>query len=193
MGTSTPAILLTAAKTAFRDARFTHVKNGVYGAMFTAAVIAAAFSESDPVRCVEAGLAVIPATSRLYADIRKAMDIARSTETQEELFSRLWAAFGQYNWVHTNNNAAACAAALVFGKGNFTATLSAAVSCGWDTDCNGATIGSVMGALHGAAALPEELKAPLHDTLYSFIPGFHPIAISECARRSLAVYHKLHP
>ncbi|MFR1433722.1 MAG: ADP-ribosylglycohydrolase family protein [Acutalibacteraceae bacterium] len=184
---------LTAAKTAFRDARFTHVKNGVYGAMFTAAVIAAAFSESDPVRCVEAGLAVIPATSRLYADIRKAMDIARSTETQEELFSRLWAAFGQYNWVHTNNNAAACAAALVFGKGNFTATLSAAVSCGWDTDCNGATIGSVMGALHGAAALPEELKAPLHDTLYSFIPGFHPIAISECARRSLAVYHKLHP
>ena len=136
---------------------------------------------------------MIPATSRLYADIRKAMDIARSTETQEELFSRLWAAFGQYNWVHTNNNAAACAAALVFGKGNFTATLSAAVSCGWDTDCNGATIGSVMGALHGAAALPEELKAPLHDTLYSFIPGFHPIAISECARRSLAVYHKLHP
>ena len=50
-----------------------------------------------------------------------------------------------------------------------------------------------MGALHGAAALPEELKAPLHDTLYSFIPGFHPIAISECARRSLAVYDKLHP
>ena len=42
---------------------------------------------------------MIPATSRLYADIRKAMDIARSTETQEELFSRLWAAFGQYNWV----------------------------------------------------------------------------------------------
>ena len=52
---------------------YLNAKNGVYGAMFTAAVIAAAFSESDPVRCVEAGLAVIPATSRLYADIRKAM------------------------------------------------------------------------------------------------------------------------
>lgn len=184
---------LEAAKAAFQDARFTHVKNGVYGAMFMAAVIAAAFAETDPVRCVEAGLAVVPATSRLYADVRRAMDMAQTAETQEQLFSRLWEAYGHYNWVHTINNAAACAAALVFGKGDFIRTLSMVVSCGWDTDCNGATIGSVMGALYGAKAIPEALKAPLHDTLYSFIPDFHPIAISECARRSLAVYHRLHP
>lgn len=183
---------LAAAKAAYQDARFTHVKNGVYGAMFMAAVIASAFAETDEERCIEAGLKVIPTTSRLYADIRQAMEIGRTATTQEELFRRLWEAYGQYNWVHTNNNAAACVAALLFGKGEFTATLSAAVSCGWDTDCNGATVGSIMGSLYGARTIPVELKAPLHDTLYSHIPDFHPIAISECARRSLAIYHRLH-
>lgn len=183
---------LEAAKVAFQDARFTHVKNGIYGAMFIAAVIAASFSSSDSERCIEAGLNVIPTTSRLYADICKAVDIARSAKSQDELYSHLWSAFGNYDWAHTNNNAAACVAALIFGKGDFTSTLSTAVSCGWDTDCNGATVGSVMGAIYGAKAVPPELKEPLHDTLYSSIPDFHHIAISECARRSLAVYQNLH-
>lgn len=184
---------LAAAKAAFQDARFTHVKNGVYGAMFTAAMIAAAFTETDPMKCIEAGLSVIPTTSRLYGDIQLALKLANAAKTEERLFDALWKAFGHYNWVHTNNNAAACAAVLAFGKGDFTRTVAAAVSCGWDTDCNGATVGSVMGAMHGAKAIPEHWKAPLNDTLYSFIPGFHPIAISQCARRSQAVFHKLHP
>lgn len=182
---------LQAAKTAYQDARFSHTKNGVYGAMFIAAMIAASFTEKDPQRCLEIGLSVVPTTSRLYTDIHKGMEIARTSRTQEEMFERLWASFS-YSWVHTNNNAAACAAALVFGKGDFRATLSAAVSCGWDTDCNGATLGSIMGALYGAAAIPADLKEPLHDTLYSFIPRFHPTSIADCAKRSLAVYHRLH-
>ncbi len=184
---------LTAAKAAFQDARFSHVKNGVYGAMFIAAMIAAAFTTNDPLVCIQAGLSVIPTTSRLYGDIQLALKLADAAKTEENLFAALWKAFGHYNWVHTNNNAAACAAVLAFGKGDFTRTVAAAVSCGWDTDCNGATIGSVMGAMYGAKAIPEHWVKPLNDTLYSFIPGFHPIAISECARRSHAVYDRLHP
>lgn len=182
---------LLAAKTAYQDARFSHTKNGVYGAMFVAAMIAAAFTEKDPERCVEIGLSVVPTTSRLYADVRMAMEAARTAKTQEEVFEQLWSRFS-YSWVHTNNNAAACVAALLFGKGDFRTTLAMAVSCGWDTDCNGATLGSIMGALYGAAAIPADLKDPLHDTLYSFIPGFHPTSIADCAKRSLAVYRRLH-
>ncbi|MBQ0091796.1 MAG: ADP-ribosylglycohydrolase family protein, partial [Clostridiales bacterium] len=70
--------------------------------------------------------------------------------------------------------------------------ITTAVACGWDTDCNGATVGSIMGMILGARALQEKWIAPLHDPLYSGIPDFHPIAVSACASRTLAVWKKLH-
>ncbi|MFC5470504.1 ADP-ribosylglycohydrolase family protein [Cohnella suwonensis] len=180
-----------AAELAWRDASFSHVKNGIYGAMFVAAMIAAAFAENDPLRVVEIGLAEIPATCRLYADVRQAVDIARQTSTQLELVERIWEAFKHYDPVHTNNNAALVAASLVFGGGEFEKTVTTAVLGGWDTDCNGATVGSIIGAMLGAQALPATWTAPLNDTLYAELPGFHPIAISECGDRSYRVFLKL--
>ncbi|GLI08164.1 hypothetical protein YDYSG_41940 [Paenibacillus tyrfis] len=180
-----------AAEFAWRDASFSHVKNGIYGAMFVAAMIAAAFVESDPERIVEIGLSEIPQHCRLASDIRQAVAIAREAKDQVELVDRIWEAFKHYHPVHTNNNAALCAAALVFGRGDFETAVTTAVLGGWDTDCNGATVGSIMGAIDGAKRLPERWTAKLNDTLYSEINGFHPIAISECARRSYEVYRRI--
>lgn len=176
-----------AAELAYRDAALSHVKNGVYGAMFCAAMIAAAFVERDAQAIIEAGLAQIPKNCRLTHDVRKAMDIARSAASAEELLDALWEAFEHYDPVHTNNNAALCAAVLLFAGDDYEKAITTAVLGGWDTDCNGATVGSIMGAKLGAAGIPAQWSDPLHDTLYSAIPGFHPIAISECARRSKAL------
>jgi len=181
-----------AAELAWRDASFSHVKNGIYGAMFVSAMIAAAFVESDPERIIEIGLSEIPRHSRLASDIRLAVNIANEAKSQLELVDRIWEAFKHYHPVHTNNNAALCAAALVFARGDFETAITTAVLGGWDTDCNGATVGSIMGAIDGAKALPESWTSKLNDTMYSEINGFHPIAISECARRSYEVYRKLH-
>ncbi|WP_438494965.1 ADP-ribosylglycohydrolase family protein [Paenibacillus sp. IHBB 3054] len=182
-----------AAELAWRDASFSHVKNGIYGEMFVAAMIAAAFSERDPERIVEIGLSEIPAASRLAKDVREAVAIARSTKDQVELVDRIWEAFKHYNPVHTNNNAALVAASLIFGQGDFEKAITTAVLGGWDTDCNGATIGSIMGAMLGAEAIPSSWTAPLNDILYAEINGFHPIPISECATRSFEVFKKLNP
>lgn len=173
-----------AAELAYRDAALSHVKNGVYGAMFCAAMISAAFVQRDARCIVEAGLAQIPENCRLAADVRQAISIAEASASPEALVDRLWDAFEHYDPVHTNNNAALCAAVLLFSGDDYERAITTAVLGGWDTDCNGATVGSVMGAKLGASALPDKWTAPLHDTLYSAIPGFHPIAISECARRS---------
>ncbi|KKO51876.1 ADP-ribosylglycohydrolase family protein [Paenibacillus sp. DMB20] len=180
-----------AAELAWRDASFSHVKNGVYGAMFVAAMIAAAFVENSPERIVEIGLSEIPRTCRLAGDIRLAVSIAQNAKTQLELVDRIWEAFKHYHPVHTNNNAALCAAALVFARGDFETAITTAVLGGWDTDCNGASVGSIMGAIVGAGQLPESWTSKLNDTMYSEINGFHPIAISECARRSYEVFRKL--
>ncbi|MDD4519217.1 MAG: ADP-ribosylglycohydrolase family protein [Limnochordia bacterium] len=177
-----------AAKLAYRDAILSHEKNGVYGEMFIAAVISAALvldgKTGDIEKALRIGLSKIPRTSRLYESIERAMALATEVETQEELFEMLWNSFGHYNPVHTINNAALCTAALLFGQDDFEKAVTTAVACGWDTDCNGATVGSIWGALYGEDAIPSKWKEPLNDTLYSGIVDFHPIRISECARQS---------
>lgn len=180
-----------AAELAWRDASFSHVKNGIYGAMFCSAMIAAAFVESDVKRIVEIGLSEIPQRSRLAEDITLAVRIAEETPDQLELVEKIWDAFNHYHCVHTNNNAALCAAALIHSGGDFEKGITTAVLGGWDTDCNGATVGSILGASLGASALPEAWIKPLNDTLYADISGFHPIAISECAQRSYHVFRRL--
>lgn len=180
-----------AAELAWRDASFSHVKNGIYGEMFVAAMIAAAFAESDPEKIIAAGLGQIPANCRLAHDIRKAADIARGANDQLDLVSRIWEAFKHYDPVHTNNNAALVAASLIFAQGDFEKGITTAVLGGWDTDCNGATVGSILGAIIGAEALPKAWTEPLNDTLYADLHGFDPIAISECAERSYRVFRKL--
>jgi len=184
-----------AADMAWRDASISHAKNGIYGAMFCAAMMAEAFVESDPLAIVEAGLAEIPTTSRLYADIRQTIDFCASLgnrfEAFEEVIRELYRRFGHYHAVHTNNNAALCAAAVLLSGGDFAKGITLAVMGGWDTDCNGATVGSIVGAITGAAAAPTHWTGRLNDTLNSEIPGYHPIAISECARRSLKIVRKV--
>ena len=84
-------------------------------------------------------------------------------------------------------------AALLYAGDDFEKAITTAVLGGWDTDCNGATVGSIMGAKLGAAALPAKWTAPLHDLLYAEVNGFQPIRISECASRSFNVFRKLQP
>jgi ADP-ribosylglycohydrolase len=57
------------------------------------------------------------------------------------------------------------------------------VSGGWDTDSNGATVGSICGAL-GAKIAPHWTD-PLRDTLHSSIAGFEAITFTALAARTL--------
>lgn len=181
---------LAAAKSAYNDAALSHVKNGVYGAMFFAALIAAAFTEKDIKRCIEIALSVIPEKSRLYSDITFAVEIAENAVDVTDFYRKLWNRFRSLSPVHTNNNAAACVGALIIGNGDYVKSVSTAVGAGWDTDCNGATVGSVIGALNGSECIPDYLKVPLNDTLYSSIPDFHPVSITKCAEKSYNLFKK---
>lgn len=184
-----------AAEFAWRDARLSHVKNGIYGEMFVAAMIAAAFVMDNPRAIVAAGLAEIPNTSRLYAEMQQTLEICAKYNDDpaefEAVLEEIYALLGHYHPVHTNNNAALVVAALVLGGQDLDKVITIAVMGGWDTDCNGATAGSIAGAMLGASALPQKWIAPLNDTLNSLLIGYHPIAISECARRSVAIARKV--
>jgi len=106
----------------------------------------------------------------------------------EEVCDTLFTKWGNYNGVHTINNAACCAAMILWADGDFEKAITGAVLCGWDTDCNGATVGSIMGAYLGA--IPEKWSAPLHDTMYASVVGFDPVTFTEGAERILKIYKK---
>ncbi|WP_025676751.1 ADP-ribosylglycohydrolase family protein [Paenibacillus massiliensis] len=180
-----------AAELGWRDASFSHVKNGIYGEMLAAAMIAAAFVEDDSEQIVQIGLSEIPRTSRLAADVQRGMEIGLEARNERELVSRIWDAFSHYDAVHTNNNAALVAASLVYAGNDFEKAVVTSVYGGMDTDCNGATVGSIMGARLGASQLPQSWTDPLNDTLYADLIGFDPVSISSCAERSYQVFLKL--
>lgn len=182
-----------AAAAAHRDAVLTHTANGVYGAMFTAAVLAAAAGGGAGVHeALRAGLAVVPPRSRLARALRHGMELARSepTGTREgfaTVVDELHAAHEGRHWVHVVPNAALLAAALTHSGGDFTGAICRVVSGGWDTDSNGATAGSVAGLLAGSPeALPRRWTAPLRNRLATTVGGMDGIGFDELAARTAA-------
>lgn len=184
-----------AADFAWRDARISHVKNGIYGAMFCAAMIAAAFTAKDIPSIIESGLAEIPQTSRLYKEMRQTIAICQKYQNKfenfEAVFKEIYGLLGHYHFVHTNNNAALCVVALLLGNGDFHKTIITSVMGGLDTDCNGATVGSIIGAYVGGKNVPAHWTRPLNNTLNSLILGYHPIPIDEAARKAVAIARKV--
>ena len=71
------------------------------------------------------------------------------------------------------------AASLLYGGGDFGKSVCMAVETGFDTDCNGATVGSVVGMAKGIDEISEEWKAPMHDTLHTSIFGVGTVKISD--------------
>ncbi|WP_409057173.1 ADP-ribosylglycohydrolase family protein [Streptomyces sp. SYP-A7185] len=173
-GWTHPGAPAAAADSAYRDACLTHTANGVYGAMFAAAAIAeAAAGTGDLHRCLRAGLDAVPPESRLARAVRHGIRLASRTPDFDRVVDDLHAAYGHHHWVHVIPNTALLAAALTHADGDFTGSITRAVSGGWDTDSNGATAGSIAGLLAGHPdALPERWTAPLKNRLASSVPGF---------------------
>lgn len=185
-GWAVPGDPLAAARLAREDARVSHAANGVYAAMFMAAAHAASVAASSPAACAEVGLSVVPAGSRLAEALRTARDLARE-RPWEEVVDELYARYDRYHWVHAINNTALVAAALYAFDDDFSGAISAVVQGGWDTDTNGAAVGSIVGAAVGVAGIDERWSAPLGGRFTSSLPGFDGIELGELVRRTIAV------
>lgn len=186
-GYVSPGMPERAAEFAFRDAAVSHVKNGIYGEMWAAAALAAAFVEEDVRRVIEMSLAEIPRKSRLAEALRDVLDWTRTDPDWGTTWDRMNAKYGRYHTVHTINNAAVVALALLHGKGDYGKTICIATMCGLDTDCNGATAGSIAGAMLGASRLPKEWYKPLDDRLETSLSMVSECRISDLAARTLKI------
>lgn len=176
-----------AAMLAYQDAALSHTGNGIYGEMWAAALIAASFAVPTARAALDIAMTSVPATSRLAEALREVLAAFDAGLSWDEAIGQVERDLGGYHWIHTINNAAVIAAALLWGEGDFGKTIGLAVAAGLDTDSDGATAGSVFGALHGTAALPGHWVGPLHDTIRSAITGFDNASISALAQRTAAL------
>ncbi|MEU6367326.1 ADP-ribosylglycohydrolase family protein [Streptomyces sp. NPDC046931] len=174
-----------AAALARRDAVLSHTGNGVYGAMWAAALISAAFTAPTVRDALDTALAVIPASSRLARTVRRVISLHETRLSWEETLDTVSVETAGLGWIHTVPNAAVLTAGLLYGDGDFTRTIALTVRGGLDTDSNGATAGSVAGVLTGAAAIPAHWTDPLQDRVRSAVFGFDGIRITELAERTL--------
>ncbi|MBN1867235.1 ADP-ribosylglycohydrolase family protein [Candidatus Sumerlaeota bacterium] len=176
-----------AAERAWRDARLTHDKNGLYAAMFTAALIGAAFCERDTFNLIDIALSEIPLHCRLSAAVRKTLTLCDKYIDWPDCWDETMAIARSYDALHAIPNLLAVVVALWYGQGDFEKSICIAASQGLDAAANAATVGSILGVLSGSRALPGKWVAPLQNTLKTHLPSLARTTISDGARRCFAL------
>ena len=177
-----PADPEAAADMAWRDASISHVKNGIYGEMFVAAMLAAAAVCDDVKTVILCGLAEIPQQSRLYAEIMEIMNLYDTGKTAGDCASLIHERYDEntmHGWCHTLSNAMIVVMSLLYGGKDYGKSICMAVGCGFDTDCNGATVGSIVGMMIGEAGIPPEWTKPFGETLQTRIFGTEYITVDK--------------
>ncbi len=177
-----------AAEMAFNDACISHVKNGIYGEMFAAAMIACAAVTDNIEDIILGGLSQIPATSRLYEAVMKILEEYKNGMTPEECFDMIHSAYDEHTdhgWCHTISNAMIVTAALLYGEGDFGKSICFAVGMAFDTDCNGATVGSVLGMRNTADGIDGYWKKPINGKIRTSIFGVDTVDIEQAVDKTL--------
>ena len=107
---------------------------------------------------------------------------------QEEAFKKIHKKYNEYTehgWCHTISNAMIVTAALLYGNGDYGKSICMAVETGFDTDCNGATVGSIIGMAKGIDNITEYWTKPINDTLHTSIFGVGTVKISDRVQLTL--------
>lgn len=147
----------------------THDGEGVYGGMFIAGLVSAAFAEKDPRRLVQAGLDLIPAHSEYARVVNAVLDFyRRQPDDWRACYAFIEQHFGYDRYpgiVHVIPNAALVAMGLLYGKGDFSQAIRITNMGGWDTDCNVGNVGAIMGTAVGLEGIEPGWRDPVNDVI----------------------------
>jgi len=196
-GWAAPANPALTARMAYRDAANSQTRNGIYSGIFFSVAMADAFSHGDPIRAMETAEQYVPPKSRFAEMVRFTRQACRKHADWEAANAALYARYDQDAFApekapmnHSLINAGIVLLAILKGEGHFTRTVGISVMAGRDTDCNGATVGSIMGCALGMAGIPQYWTVPLNDTIQTELCGMHTLKISDLARRMLEISKK---
>lgn len=185
-----PADPQRAAALAWMDSAMDHAGGeGMWGEMFWAAVESAAFVLDDPLTLIDIGLSMIPPACNIARVIREAVWCWQNGVRWAEARERIVTIYGNPSPCNAIQNHGFTVVGWLYGE-DFGGKLCAAVNCGYDTDCTGATLGSVLGIIGGSSGIPGEWTRPIGTdiVLHKFTGPFDaPKDVDELTDRTVAV------
>lgn len=170
-----------AARLARQDAALSHREEGVHGAVFIAALGAAIPATGSLDEALDLALKEIPAESACAG----AVGVGRRLSGQPGAVEELHGIYGDLSPVHTVNNLALVVWSLCTGQDDYSTAIGEAVAGGWDTDCNGATVGALWGLL--GSEIPKQWTEPWNGRVALTLAGYGEVSLEELVNRTVAV------
>lgn len=159
-----------AAEMAQRSASVSHDGEAIYGAQVVAAMVSAAFVEKNMNKLLDIGASMIPADSQIAAVHRDVRAWARQDKDWRKTYKRIERKYGytkHSGGCHMIPNHAIMVMAWAYAPDDFHRSQAIINTAGWDTDCNAANVGSVMGLVVGLEGINRQydFQSPFADRI----------------------------
>lgn len=169
-GLMSPGMPNAAARIARRIGHIMNDGDGVYGGIYVASMYSLAFVYDDMGFIVSEALKTIPSESEFHQCIA---DVIRWYGQSPDDWRNTWFEV-QKKWSHDKGcpdgvfkafnidaklNAAYIVIGLLYGKGDFGATIDISTRCGQDSDCNPANAAGILGTMIGYSQIPDFWKS----------------------------------
>lgn len=138
--------------------------------MFIAACISASFIEQDIEIIIKTGLSIIPSDCEYYRMSQEVIQFYHEhPEDWRRCFKFVKDNFGYDRYpgaCHIIPNSAVIILSLLYSDGDFSKAINICIMCGWDTDCNVANVGTIMGVRNGLKGIDyKKWRKPINDFL----------------------------
>lgn len=151
---------------AFEDASVDHgYSEGSLAAVFVASLQSAAFVVNDINTLLDIGLTKIPHDCRVSKSVRLVREAYARGDDWKTVRNALVEESSDIGWFQAPANIGFVVLGLLYGEGDFKKSMILAINCGDDSDCTGATIGSLMGIMKGTKGIPEDWRQYIGDEI----------------------------
>ncbi len=168
-GLMSPGMVNSAAEICDRIGHIMNYGDGFYGGVYVAAMYSLAYVHSDIEFVVTEALKTIPSESEFHQCIS---DVIKWHKQYPDDWKNAWfeaqkkwtadkgcplGVFQPYN-IDAKINAAYIVIGLLYGQGDYGATIDISTRCGLDSDCNPANAAGILGTMIGYSQIPDYWK-----------------------------------
>lgn len=193
-----PGMTDLAADRAEWAARVTHDSWATHGTVLYVSMYSAAYFEQDVDKLLEIGMSKLPDDSPYLEAVQNVIrwhsEYPNWKDTRKRIHDAYYQEFDGFDLPYPMGSAAINGLngimALLYGDGDFTQSIAIATTTGYDCDNQAATIGGLLGVMHGASSIPDRFTlelpsrgkwtSPFNDTYVNYsrdhLPNYNKIS-----------------